>query len=258
MVEAFGDGCFNLIELGAGDGRKTKVLLQELQKGGSDFEYLPIDISEAALKDFTSSLERDFKDLRCHGVVGEYLDALDWIAANKRGRNILFFLGSNIGNFNRSAATVFLRVLWKHLNKDDLMLVGFDLKKDIDVLLRAYNDKEGVTRDFNLNLLRRINSELGGNFDLSKFQHFGTYLPETGAMESFLISREKQEVHIKHLEKTFEFASYEPIHTEYSYKYHESDIQQLCIATGFEVRRNFYDDKRYFMDSLWKVCKETL
>jgi uncharacterized SAM-dependent methyltransferase len=135
------------------------------------------------------------------------------------------------------------------------MLIGFDLKKDIDLLLRAYNDTGGVTRAFNLNLLTRINRELGGDFDVSKFRHFGTYDVFSGAMESYLVSMEEQSVFVRQIGRSFAFEAWEPIHTEYSYKYLISDIEKLATETGFQVLEHLFDSKRYFADSLWRVHK---
>lgn len=121
-----------------------------------------------------------------------------------------------------------MRIGGNTLNLNDYLLIGFDLKKDIELLLRAYNDSQDITREFNLNLLRRINEELGRNFDLSKFRQYADYDVFSGAMESYLVSREKQSVFIREIGQSFAFESWEPIHTEYSYKYLESDIALLA------------------------------
>ena len=142
------------------------------------------------------------------------------------------------------------------MNHEDLLLIGFDLKKDIDVLTKAYNDKQGVTRAFNLNILTRINNELEGEFDLTRFTHHGMYNPRHGAMESYLVSIEPQQVHIGALEKTFEFDAYEAIHLELSHKYLLSDMQKLANETGFTVLKNWQDSQEYFADGLWQVNKD--
>ncbi len=245
----------NIIELGAGDGKKTKVLLRSFLEQNRKFDYHPIDISEQAIVELTKSLNEEMPKLNVHGVVGQYFPSLNWIQNNKHGRNFIFFLGSNIGNFDLPHAKVFLRTLWSCLDDKDLVLIGFDLKKDINKLLWAYNDREGLTREFNINLLRRINKELGANFDLDKFQHFGTYNPLKGSMESYLISLDDQEVYIEELKKSFTFRAFEPIHLEYSYKYLPKDIQMLADETGFEVMDNLYDSNRNFIDSIWTVKK---
>lgn len=247
---------FNLIELGAGDGQKTNILLQEFVDQGFDFNYLPIDISEGACKDLAKKVENSFPSLEFKAIVGEYLDGIDWIDSNYEANKVVLFLGSTIGNFDRTQALVFLRVLWKHLNSGDHLLIGFDLKKEISIMTKAYNDSKGITRDFNLNVLERINRELGGDFNLNKFSHHGIYNPIRGAMESYLISLEKQSVYIKDVEKNFEFDEYEPVHLEFSYKYLLSDIEYLAKETGYKILKNFSDTRGYFVDSLWQVVKE--
>ena len=249
---------FNFVELGAGDARKTKTLLKEFVDQGLNFKYLPIDISEEAILQLSELLDKELPDLSYHGVVGEYQEGLQWIHQNTTGTNVIFFLGSNIGNFDRTQAIVFLRTIWNTMNSGEFLFTGFDLKKDIDVLLSAYNDSEGVTRQFNLNVLERINNELGGRFDVSKFQHFGTYNPLKGAMESYLISLEDQDVYIDALAKEFHFKAFESIHMEYSYKYLPSDIDFLAKETGFKIVETFLDDKGYFADSLWQARKLNL
>ncbi len=258
IAGAIGKEHFNLIELGAGDGRKTKVLIDEFMRKDMDFTYIPVDISESAVANMTTKFKEEFDGLKIKGVVGEYIDALDDIRENSAGRNVLLFLGSNIGNFNPEAAFVFLRIIWKHLNPDDYMLIGFDLKKDLKRLTQAYNDTEGVTADFNINVLRRINNELGGTFNLENFTHYGFYNPVIGAMESYLVSLKDQSVFIKEIEKTFHFKAYEPIHLEYSNKYLLEDIQSMANETGFIQVENFFDNERNFVDSLWRVKKTTV
>jgi len=196
-----------------------------------------------------------FPDVKVHGLVTDYFTGIRWLNAHYHRRNFVLFLGSNIGNFNRAKSHVFLRNLWNGLNDGDYALIGFDLRKDIERLLAAYNDRGGVTSAFNLNLLTRINRELGGHFDISRFRHFGTYNVFNGAMESYLVSLEKQIVYIDALNQAFEFESWEPIHTEYSYKYLESDIKELAEATGFQIKTQLFDSKKYFVDSVWQVQK---
>jgi uncharacterized SAM-dependent methyltransferase len=132
-------------------------------------------------------------------------------------------------------------------------MIGFDLKKDPEILQKAYSDPKGITRDFNLNLLCRINKELGGHFDINKFKHFPTYNPVTGEMESFLFSKEKQEVRIDSLNITIAFRAWESIHTEISKKYDIEEIEDLAAETGFRARKHFFDSKKYFVDSVWEV-----
>jgi len=249
---------FNLVELGAGDGRKTSLLLEYFLKNGLNFRYVPIDISEGVMRTLTTSLDKKFPALVTEGIIAEYFQGLKWLQANNQKRNLVLLLGSNLGNFNKTQANSFLRHLWNTLNDGDYVVIGFDLKKDINLMVGAYNDPQGVTSDFNLNLIRRINRELGGNFNVDKFRHYATYDVFTGAMESYLVSQEKQQVFIKQIGRAFSFEEWEPIHTEYSYKYLVSDIEELAVSTGYEIIRNLYDSNRFFVDSIWRVCKIAL
>ena len=248
---------FNFVELGAGDAKKTRILLRELLDQKRSFQYFPVDISEYAVSDLKDNLASEGYTMPVVGIVGDYDSSLNFIRSKFKGTNVVFFLGSTIGNFDRAHCLVFLRMLWKNLNDGDLVYIGFDLKKNIDTLLCAYNDREQVTRKFNMNMLTRINRELGGEFNLSDFQHFGTYNPLKGAMESYLISITNQSVYIRGLEKVFKFKAYEPVHLEYSYKFLEDDIKFLAEESGFKIEKNFFDEKRYFNGSLWRSVKVT-
>ena len=243
----------NLIDLGAGDGHKTAHLVAALLDSGQDVRYVPIDFSEAAVVGATESFGERFPGLQVDGVVSEYLAGLRWLTQQSDRTNLVLFLGSNIGNFAKPQARAFLRRLWTSLNQNDHVLVGFDLKKDIDVLLGAYNDREGVTSAFNLNLLTRINRELGGDFDLQNYRHFGTYNVFTGAMESYLVSEIAHRVHIGALHRDFLFDAWEPIHTEYSYKYLDRDINDLAGSASFTTLAKYYDEARWFCDALLRV-----
>jgi dimethylhistidine N-methyltransferase len=254
IVSRFRGKRLNLVDLGAGDGKKTKILIAELEEQGVDAQYVPIDISEGAMKVLLEGMSEAQVSVPIRGLVGEYADGLRWINhAHADRSSLVLFLGSNIGNFNRAQARSFLRQLWNHLRPEDSLLVGFDLKKDIDVLLDAYNDGEGVTAEFNKNLLTRINRELGANFDVNSFRHYGTYDVHSGAMVSYLVSLERQRVEIGALDHAFEFAAWEPVHTEYSYKYLPGDIEALASDTGFFPVAQYFDDARYFTDCLWRV-----
>jgi dimethylhistidine N-methyltransferase len=254
ILAAVGEGPLDIVDLGAGDGRKAAIVIQDALNRGPDVRYVPIDISEAAMSKLVDGMRARFAGLAVGGVVGEYFDSLNWLSRSQR-RRMVMFLGSNIGNFTKVQARVFLRQLWEALNPGDLALIGFDLKKDIDLLLDAYNDTAGVTAKFNTNLLARINRELGGEFDTGTFRHYATYDVYSGAMESYIVSMVRQTVAVRDLRTSFEFDEWEPVHTEYSYKYLQSDIENLANATGFEILGQYHDAKRWFTDSLWKVSK---
>ena len=255
LASLLSNGPFNVIEFGPGDGSKTKTLIQHLIGKQVEFQYIPIDISKSALEGLIADYRTCFAELEINGLVADYFAGIKWLNHRYKRRNLVLFLGSNIGNFDHGQARLFLRNLWVSLNKGDLVLIGFDLKKDIDLLLRAYNDPHGITAEFNLNMLRRINNELGGGFDISKFRHFGTYDVFNGAMESYLVSQVEQEVLVEAIGRSFPFRAWEPIHTEYSYKYHESDMSDLAKDTGFVVRDIVYDSRKYFADTVWEVAK---
>ncbi|MEQ9167590.1 MAG: L-histidine N(alpha)-methyltransferase, partial [Fulvivirga sp.] len=159
---------FNLIEFGAGDGYKTKVLLRHFINKNADFRYMPIDISGNVLEQLETSLKAELPALNVTPVCNHYFKALEELKEEKE-RNVILFLGSNIGNFTEEQADSFLKGLYDALKPDDILFIGFDLKKDPKVILDAYNDKQGVTAAFNFNLLDRINNEMGGNFNTSQF-----------------------------------------------------------------------------------------
>ncbi|MTI31577.1 L-histidine N(alpha)-methyltransferase [Cytophagales bacterium RKSG123] len=242
---------FQLIELGAGDGLKTKVLLQEFSNNKAHFEYSPIDISPHVLQTLTNDLQQLLPNLKVKSFQGDYFKAL---AATKRQngwRKVVLFLGSNIGNFSIEQTHNFLTKIKDLLSPGDLLFIGFDLKKEPEVILSAYNDKKGVTRAFNLNLLSRINAELDGNFDLNKFEHYPVYDPQSGECRSYLVSKENQQVRLEALEETISFHKWESIHTEISRKFSTKEIHELAERSGFKLLENFYDSKGFFVDSVW-------
>jgi L-histidine Nalpha-methyltransferase len=246
---------FRLVELGAGDGRKTRVLLRSLLVAGLEFEYVPIDICEGALVELTGSLRRRMPDgdFRVRGIVGDYVDALSLLDSTA-GRTMVLFLGSNIGNFEPDDAVAFLRAVRRSLAPGDWLLIGFDLKKDPAILSRAYNDAQGITREFNFNLLERINRELGGDFDRERFRHDAPYNVELGRMESWLVSRVDQRVCVGALDRSFDFSRGEGIHVECSYKYDTAQIARMAAAADFAVQASFFDRRRLFVDSLWEAA----
>ena len=243
---------FRLVELGAGDGTKTKVLLEHFLKEYSEFTYSPIDISGDVLEHLQATLERELPNLNVESIQGDYFKALKELSYQHDSKEVVLFLGSNIGNFNREAGVNFLKHIGDYLESGDILLIGFDLMKDPAKILAAYGDRDGVTRDFNLNLLHRMNQELGADFDLSSFQHFPTYDPITGETKSHLISTVDQSVHIEALAETFHFNEWEAIHTEVSQKYSYRMIEQYAESAGFKILENLTDSKGYFVDSVWE------
>jgi dimethylhistidine N-methyltransferase len=254
IYAAFTDGhaAFDLIELGAGDGTKTALLVEHFLTQAAAFTYTPIDISQEAVEALTSKFRADFPRLKMTARTGDYFQILESLKTASTRRKVLLFLGSNIGNFGHEQALSFFRQLRGVMNPDDLLLVGFDLQKDPRVIVRAYDDAQGVTAAFNLNLLRRINRELGANFVLENFSHYAMYRPTECAARSFLISRVAQEVFIPALQQRFHFKQWEAIFMEISQKYSCAMIEDLAASSGFQVARNFSDGQNYFADSLWQ------
>jgi len=247
-----GDSAFDLIELGAGDGTKTAVLIDYFLKQLANFTYMPVDISAEAQNALAENFRAKFPDLSIQIQTGDYFQILGNLQSNNGRRKIILFLGSNIGNFRQEQAVSFFKSLRAVMNENDLLFIGFDLQKDPRVILKAYDDAQGITAAFNLNLLKRINRELGGNFDLENFSHYAIYRPTECAARSFLISRKEQTVRIEALNKSFDFEAWEPIFMEISQKYNLKMIEDLATQSGFSVKQNFFDSRNYYTDSLYK------
>lgn len=250
-----GDSKYDLIELGAGDGLKTKVLLSYFHKQSALFEYIPIDISENAVKNLVTDLELELPEIKIIGKVGDYFRLMEEINQYNQSKKIILFLGSNIGNYNEHDSINFLKNLRSAMHQRDMLFIGFDLKKDPEIILKAYNDPHGHTSAFNLNLLQRINNELNANFDLQNFKHHEVYDSKTGTAKSFLISLKKQEVKILDLNKIISFKEGESVFMEMSQKYDMNMIDGLATKSGFEIVRNFFDERQYFVNSIWTLKK---
>jgi len=246
-------GRLRVIELGAGDGPKTEMLLDRLLGGGYTLSYTPIDICAKAVHELTQRIRSRFADARLvvEPIVGEYAAALERVTADSRERRLCLFLGSSIGNFAPREAVAFLRRACGLLQPSDLLLIGFDLIKHPRILRRAYDDSNGVTREFNYNLLDRINRELGADFKRRKFVHHCEYNAAQRRMESWLVSTENQVVTLPALRRSFRFEAWEGMLVEWSYKYGVHDVERYAAAAGCKVVRHLFDSRRYFVDSLW-------
>ena len=258
----------HIIELGSGSSSKTAIILSHFSSQKKRIYYFPIDISSTILAESAQRLKSQFPKASIVGIASDYNMGIDRAAAEckvaekkkkkkkKKNNNnnnndisytkLVLFLGSSIGNFELREARSLLRSVRQRLNASDFLLVGFDLQKDESVLNAAYNDKAGITAKFNLNLLARINRELGGNFELEKFEHYAFYNHEQYRMEMHLISKIDQQLYIGALGKTFSLKKGESIHTENSYKYSVNQITALAEDTGFSIEKNFTDKKRWF------------
>lgn len=238
---------FDLIELGAGDGTKTKELLRELAENNFAFSYLPIDISQHALDGLEPSLKNELPQLNVAPQQGLYFEVLASLKENTNPKVILF-LGSNIGNLPDDVATKFIYQLGSNLHQNDKVFLGVDLIKSADVVLPAYNDSKGITREFNLNLLRRMNRELDANFNLENFEHRPEYTEKEGIARSFIESTKEQTVKFGALNQSFYFEKGERIHSEISRKYNDEVLNKILTETDFEVIGKLTDSKNYFAD----------
>ncbi|HVU99145.1 MAG TPA: L-histidine N(alpha)-methyltransferase [Puia sp.] len=241
---------FHLVELGPGDATKSWFLLKQLQKEHAHFTYYPIDISSNVIGWLEDRLPVTLPGIRLQGLNGEYLEKLHQVSTFSSKRKIVLFMGANIGNMSVQQATQFCRQIHSQLHPGDLLLIGFDLKKHPRTILDAYNDRQGITRAFNLNLLTRINRELGADFDIEKFEHYPVYDPGTGACRSYLISKQEQDVHLA--DKKIHFAENEAIYMEISQKYTLAESESMAAQSGFEPVETFYDSKKWFADVLWR------
>jgi dimethylhistidine N-methyltransferase len=239
------DCTYDIIELGAGDGVKTIELLKFLLANGYPCNYLPIDISPNALQGLAQMLHENIPDLTVLPQPGDYFHIMDKLGKNNTPK-IVLFLGSNIGNLSDEEAADFIYKLGANLKEGDKIVLGVDLKKSKDIVLPAYNDAQGVTKAFNLNLLDRINRELGGDFDVAQFEHSPMYDENEGIARSYLRSKVKQRVTI--LDKTFEFEAGETILTEISRKYDETIIANILNKTDFSILSKIMDDQALFAD----------
>ncbi|MFI5160255.1 MAG: L-histidine N(alpha)-methyltransferase [Sphingobacteriales bacterium] len=241
---------FDLIELGAGDATKSAYLLKYLLEQKADFTYLPIDISENVISYLNITLPVTLPGIKMEGLTGDYFDMLKEAAEMSDRRKVILFLGSNIGNMQVNEAQDFCGNLRRHLSEGDMVLMGFDLKKNPATILAAYNDKGGITKRFNLNLLERMNRELHADFDLNKFEHYPTYDPDSGACRSFLVSTEDQDVTINQ-HNHIRFLKDECIHMEISQKFTVLQTEQIAENAGFAPVDCFFDSKQWFLDAVW-------
>lgn len=242
---------FDVIELGAGDCSKSVHLLRQIFRRNKSFTFFPVDISTHVIDLIEEDLPKKVRGLNIHGLNGEYIEMLKQANRISAKRKLVLFMGSNIGNMNYEQSIAFCKEVRNCLQLGDCLLIGFDLKKDPQIILKAYNDKKGITREFNLNLLKRINNELNSDFVIENFTHFPVYNPESGECKSYLISTCKQKVSIGDTE-IIEFDENETIHTEISTKYSVEQINKLADLTGFKTIEHFFDSKNWFVDVLWQ------
>ena len=232
----------SLIEFGSGSSLKTRVLLEHLDELAA---YVPVDISEDHLLESAQQIRGEFPQLDVLPVVADFTQPFQLPSPKVMPvRNVVYFPGSTIGNFTHEAALDLLRVMHGEAGEDGALLIGVDLQKDPEIIERAYNDSEGVTAEFNRNMLRHLNREFGADFDLDAFSHNAEYNEEEGRVEIRLVSEQDQEFSLG--DESFSIGRDEAILTEYSHKYTLEGFAAMAEATGFRVERVWMDDERLF------------
>jgi len=240
-----------LLEMGSGSASKTRLVIEAILREQRKLLFIPVDISVTALESSSRILLQSYPQLSIEAYAADYFAGLAELSKHEeRGPTLALFLGSNISNFETDEAIRFLRALRGVLRSGDALLLGADLKKDPHTLEAAYNDSLGVTAAFNLNVLARINRELGGNFDLRAFKHRAVYNAELGRIEIYIESKHEQTVTIKKLGLEVRFTEGEHIHTENSYKYDLEDISSLASKSGFTRARTWQDLQERFSSNL--------
>jgi L-histidine N-alpha-methyltransferase len=241
-----------LVEMGAGSATKTRVVIEAILRRQLRLAFYPVDVSAAALRDAVSSLNGDYPSLQVNPLVADYNHHMPELAALP-GRKLALFIGSTIGNFEPDDAIEFLTRLRQSLTPGDAVLVGFDMRKRASILHPAYDDAQGVTADFNKNVLARINRELGGQFDLDSFQHVTVWNKSLSRIEMHLESLVAQTVCVKDLDCFFRFSRGERIHTENSYKFSRFAISRMLRKSGLLLERTWTDSKGWFSEVLARV-----
>ena len=251
-LDTFLENDFRLVELGSGSSTKTRLILDFLTSTQKNTEYFPIDISEI-LTESSEELFNDYKNLSITGIIDTYEGGLEFLKTYDDKSNLIIFLGSSFGNFSPIDGYRFLEKVYATMKPGDLFLIGLDLVKDKLILESAYNDSDGVTAKFNLNVLSRINDELDADFNLRNFSHRAIYNENDQRIEMYLKSLVDQSIIISKSHLELKLKKDELIHTEYSHKYRLSQIHDLLDDIGFDLKRTWFDDKKYF--SLTLVSK---
>ena len=241
----FLDDSFRLVELGSGSSVKTRLILDIFGQIQNTTEYFPIDISEI-LTESSELLQRDYCGLKITGIIDTYEGGLEFIEKYDEKKNLIIFLGSSFGNFTPQDGKTFLQKINSIMKKEDLFLIGLDLVKNKRILENAYDDSQGITAKFNLNVLSRINDELDGDFVLNNFKHIAKYNEKDQRVEMYLESLVDQSVIISKSNISLKFNQGELLHTEHSHKYNISQIEKLMDETGFVIKQNWLDVNKHY------------
>jgi len=239
-----------LVELGCGSAAKTGLLLDVLAREPGPMRYVAVDIACEALRDASLRLLERYPGLEVRALATEYHEGLDRIHEHSQPPRLFLWMGSNVGNFHRAEAADFLGEVRECMADSDALLLGVDMRKDAAVLRSAYNDAEGVTARFNLNVLDRINQHLGGDFDRDAFDHRADWNDADGRIEMYLVSRKRQRVAIRGLDLDVELEAGERIHTENSYKYSQEELGALSAGCGLRLAHQWTDARGWFTVNL--------
>ncbi len=251
-IAACFEGPTTLVELGSGSATKTRLLIEAFLERHGRLLFAPIDVSQTMLEESASVLLEDYPRLEIRAFAGQYESGLDHLARGKVSPRLTLWLGSSVGNLDRRQAVTFLRRVRAGMAGSDRLLIGIDLRKDRLTLERAYDDDAGVTARFDLNLLARVNRELGGRFDLERFRHRATWREDEGRVESHLVSLVDQRVRIDGLDLEVELERGETIHTENSYKYSPDEIEWLAREAGMACESRWLDDDGLYSLNLFE------
>lgn len=240
---------FSLVEFGAGDGSKTIELLKQIPPHSYFDQYIPVDISNGANRTLAAKIGTTIPDLPVWPIQGNYLNNMERLIPRDQSI-LLLYLGSNIGNFKSDKIRQIIMDFGRSLKPGDALLIGFDLRKNPLTIRHAYDDPEGITRSFNMNLLTRFNRELGADFDLEQFDFYSYYHPGSGEVRSYLVSLVDQEIHFNISNDVISLAKNELIHTEISKKFYFEEMADMLCQSGFGVRNHWVDSRDYFTNVL--------
>ena len=243
-----------IVELGSGSSVKTSFLLKSFLKTKPQINYIPVDVSDVIISG-SENLIKKLKNLSVMGIISNYEEGLRIVAKKIKENKLIIFLGSSIGNLTILQAKTFLNILRKNMGENDLLLIGFDMLKNEKILTDAYNDRKKITAAFNLNILKRINRELKGDFNLNKFEHNAFFNKQKSRIEMHLVSKENQTVNIKSINLKIEFKKGETIHTENSYKFTDTLIKKIAGSAKLKTIKIWKDEKKYFSLVLFRKSK---
>jgi len=244
IAEAAGSGV-SIVELGAGTATKTGTLLRAFARRQMRVKYYPVDISPAALDAAEKRVGQDCPAAQVHPVIADFSNGFNFLQ-NISGRKLVLYLGSSIGNFDGPDAIALLRKVRQRLSPEDALLLGTDMVKSAEILVPAYDDAQGVTAEFNKNILRRINREFAADFDLDSFRHIAEWNPVKSRMEIYLESTRQQVAILRTPSVRVILAAGERIHTENSYKYTLPMVERMLCVSGFKLERTWYDRREWF------------